>query len=247
MIAAVVLAIAGGGAGVWLRRWLGDLGYRNEAEAQAPLPGGRWWVPVVSAVVSAALAYRLWDSPARADPGSALDSGDASGIAAAQIVVLLVLVVASWACIALAAIDQDVHRLPDRITGPTVVWLVLGLAVAAVLGAGWAPWLRMLACALASGLFYLVLSLLSLTRGSSALGLGDVKLSVVLGAALGWFGIHAVILGLYAGFLIGGVWAVGLLVARRVNLGGHLAFGPPMMLGALCALLLPATSVGSMF
>ncbi|MGB3187451.1 MAG: A24 family peptidase [Ornithinimicrobium sp.] len=241
-------AVLGAGVGELIRGWLNTLGYRTAAEKGSAQPGPRRWVPVAAGAVSGALAWRFgYGSPeAPAALGPAPDGG-AFDPTADLVVVWVVLLVASWACVALAAIDLDVHRLPDRIIGPTLVWLVLVLAVAAVAGAGWGPWWRMLTCGVGSGVFYLALSLVSLMRGSSGLGLGDVKLAVVLGAALGWIGFGSLILGVYAGFLIGGAWALVLLLSRRVKLSGHLAFGPPMMLGVLCALLVPPNSLGSMF
>lgn len=232
-----------GGAGV--RTWLVTLSYRRPSDVGSPTPGGRWWLLPVAGAVSATLAWRIFVAGPGTTSASAAEQGLSRGIVAP--VVLVVFIVTTWACLALAAIDLDVHRLPDLITGPTLVWLVVGLGVAAVAGAGWSPWLRMLACAAVSGVFYLLLSLVSLTRGSSPLGLGDVKLSVLLGATTGWFGIQSAIVGLYAGFLIGGASALVLLVFGRVTLRGHLAFGPPMMLGALCGVLLPPDSMGAMF
>lgn len=231
-----------------IRGWLNSLGYRTAAEMRTVAPGPRRWVPVVAGFVSGALAWRFgYGSPGQPAALGPAPDGGAFDLVPDVLVVWGVLLVASWACLALAAIDLDVHRLPDRITGPTLVWLVLGFAVAALVGAGWVPWLRMLGAGLGAGALYLALSLVSLARGSSGLGLGDVKLAVVLGAALGWFGFESLIMGLYAGFIIGGAWAIVLLVGRRVKLSGRLAFGPPMMLGALVALLLPPNSLGWMF
>ncbi|MGB5952819.1 MAG: A24 family peptidase [Ornithinimicrobium sp.] len=240
----VVGVITGTLGGMRVRGWLNTLAYRRPDEEQMPKPGSRWWVPVAALLICAAVGWRLVLLPSGS--GTTL-AGPGSFVDTEQIIVLVVLIVAGWACLALAAVDLDVHRLPDRITGPTLLWLIGGLGVASLAGAGWSPWLRMLLCAVLSGAFYLLLSLVSLTRGSSALGLGDVKLAVVLGAALGWFGVQSAIIGLYAAFLIGGLWAALLLIARRVKLQGHLAFGPAMMLGALCGVLLPPDSIGAMF
>jgi len=78
-------------------------------------------------------------------------------------------------------------------------------------------------------------------------GLGDVKLSLLLGAALGWFGVGNTVVGVYAGFVAGGVMALALLFTRQVSLRGHVAYGPPMMAGALVGIMLPAGSVASLF
>ena len=147
------------------------------------------------------------------------------------------LLVVLLACVCLAAMDLDVHRLPDRIMWPTMGTLGIGLVLAALVGGGAQPLLRALLAAAAAGGFYLLIALASLARGSLALGLGDVKLSVVLGAVLGWFGWPELVLGIYTGFLVGGLFGLVLLLSRRVSWKGHFAFGPPMMVGALCGLL----------
>lgn len=68
--------------------------------------------------------------------------------------------------------------------------------------------------------------------------MGDAKLVVSLAAALGWLSWWHVLLGLWIGFVIGGVVALGLLLARRVTKGTHLAFGPSLVAGALLAVAL---------
>jgi len=230
--AAVVCAL-GAACGVVLRQGLQRLTYRTETESSAPVPGPRWWVVPVLAGLAWLLTVRVSDE-------SALDLE-------AQTVLLLTLLVLSGGCVALAAIDLDVHRLPDRIVAPCAAMLLLGLSLVSLFGAGPGPWWRALLCALGSGAFYLLLALLSLARGTWGVGLGDVKLSMLLGAALGWFGVQNAVLGIYAGFVVGGVMALALLLARRVDLHGHLAYGPAMMLGALVGLMLPAGVVPPLF
>ena len=68
------------------------------------------------------------------------------------------------------------------------------------------------------------------------LGFGDVRLAGVLGIALGWVGWGALIVGVYAGFLLGGILGGLLSVLRIVERKGF-PFGPFMLLGALVALL----------
>jgi len=63
------------------------------------------------------------------------------------------------------------------------------------------------------------------------LGYGDVRLSGVLGMALGWIGWSALVVGTYAGFLLGAVIGGLLAMARVVDRRGY-PFGPFMLLGA---------------
>ena len=69
------------------------------------------------------------------------------------------------------------------------------------------------------------------------MGMGDVKLALVIGLLLGWFGLNAWLIGLLAAFIVGGVIALVALALRRVTLRGSIPFGPSMLAGALIALL----------
>lgn len=230
---AVLVAALAAGGGLALRRRLQLLSYRTEREATTSAPGPRWWVVPLLGALAWLLTVRVSQEAALSVP--------------ARAVLLLTLVLVAAGCVALAAIDLDVHRLPDRLVAGCAGVLVAGLGVVALLGAGVEPWSRSVLCALASGALYLLLALLSLARGSWGVGLGDVKLSMLLGAALGWFGALNAVIGIYAGFLVGGAVALGLLLTRRVSVGDHLAYGPAMMLGALVGVMLPADIVPPLF
>jgi hypothetical protein len=67
--------------------------------------------------------------------------------------------------------------------------------------------------------------------------MGDVKLALVIGLLLGWFGLNAWLIGLLAAFVVGGLVALVALLLRRVTLRGSIPFGPSMLAGALVALL----------
>lgn len=233
-----LVAALGAVVGVPVARWLRWVSYRKPDEVDLPLRGGRWWVVPALATTWGVLAYRVLLAPPASDPGRAGDPGAGSGREGwVQLVVLLTLLAVGLACVCLAAMDLDVNRLPDRVMWPTMALLMVGLALAALLAGEAGPWLRALLAGLACGVGYLVLALLSLARGSLALGLGDVKLAALLGAGLGWFGWQPVLVGMYAGFLVGGLFALVLLLSKRVGLSGHVAYGPPMMVGALLGVL----------
>ena len=69
------------------------------------------------------------------------------------------------------------------------------------------------------------------------MGFGDVKLSGVLGLATAWFGWGAFGVGLFAGFLLGGVWGIALVLSGRGGRKSAVPFGPFMLAGALLAVL----------
>ncbi len=86
-----------------------------------------------------------------------------------------------------------------------------------------------LAAALGFGLF-LLLGLLS--RG--AIGMGDVKLAGVIGLMTGY---PAVITALVGGIVLGGLAAGMLLLTRRADRKGTMAYAPYLAVGAIFALL----------
>ncbi|WP_433389157.1 prepilin peptidase [Micromonospora sp. KLBMP9576] len=140
-----------------------------------------------------------------------------------------------WA-IPLVFVDVAVHRLPDRLTWPAAAgtWLLLGLA--ALAGAGPAPWLRATAAGVALGSFFAATTLLLGPRG---FGLGDAKLALGVGALLGWHGWAVAVCGLLLALVLSGLVSAALLATRRVGWRSHLPFGPFLVLGVLGALLLP--------
>jgi leader peptidase (prepilin peptidase) / N-methyltransferase len=122
----------------------------------------------------------------------------------------------------LALIDQREHRLPNSWTYPTAV--VLGtLALfqsdpSRLSGALWAA-------LLSAGLFWG----LAVVPGKP-LGLGDVKLQVVLGFYLGWWYPPLVVVQVFGAFVLGGTAALWLVVIRRRPRVEPLAFGPAMII-----------------
>ena len=82
-------------------------------------------------------------------------------------------------------------------------------------------------------LFYFVLAVIS----PAGMGMGDVKFAAPLGLVLGWFGWNVWLVGLVAGFIIGGVVSLIALALRRVTIRGSLPFGPSMLAGAIVAIL----------
>jgi leader peptidase (prepilin peptidase) / N-methyltransferase len=134
--------------------------------------------------------------------------------------------------IALAAIDLDVHRLPNAIVLPSYVVGAALLLPAAVVDGDWGSAGRGLLAMAALWLFYFALFWLY----PQGMGYGDVKLAGLLGLYLGWLGWSSVLVGTFAGFLLGGLVGVVLLIARRATRKTAIAFGPYMLAGALIAI-----------
>jgi leader peptidase (prepilin peptidase)/N-methyltransferase len=140
----------------------------------------------------------------------------------------------------LVVIDYELHRLPDRLVGIAAAAGLILFAVAAAVTDHWHPFARAVEGALAVGVVLFVLAFIS----PSGFGLGDVKLGAVVGLYLGWFGWRQVFYGVFAGFLLGSLVGVALLLARRGTRKTAIAFGPMLLAGPLIVLafgLVPAT------
>lgn len=130
--------------------------------------------------------------------------------------------------VALAVIDVRVHRLPDRIVLPAYPVLIAALTLASAVSGDWAALGRALVAGVALFAIYLLLALIN----PAGMGLGDVKLAGLLGLALGWLGWAELVVGAFGAFLLGGLYALGLLALRRANRHTAMPFGPWMLAGA---------------
>lgn len=128
----------------------------------------------------------------------------------------------------LAVVDWRTMLLPTWLVARLYAAVVPLVVLGALAGGDLDGLVRAaLGWAVAGGL-YLLLWLVH-PRG---LGYGDVRLSGVLGIALGQLGWAELLVGTYAGFLLGGVLG-GLLSVLRVVRRTGFPFGPFMLLGAL--------------
>ena len=134
--------------------------------------------------------------------------------------------------VALTLIDLDVHRLPDVIVLPSypvgaALLLLADLAPDGTLDTGSA--VRALVGAAALFAFYFLLAF----AYPPGMAFGDVKLAGVLGLYLGWFGWGSLVVGAFGAFVLGGVFSIGLMLARRAGRKSRIPFGPWMIAGAV--------------
>jgi leader peptidase (prepilin peptidase) / N-methyltransferase len=130
----------------------------------------------------------------------------------------------AFVLVRLAAIDLRTRLLPNRIVLPTTVVALLAHAVLTPTSPEW------LLAALGAGLVFLVPALLR----PGALGMGDVKLAMLLGATVGYSVVTALCLGLFAA----GLFAMGFVLVRgRAAMKSDIALGPFLALGGLVAML----------
>lgn len=202
----IMLATAAGlPLGLWLRRNLATLGYRNADEADLPEPGPRWWVVWTSVLAASGLAAAADLSP---DPSAYLS-------------LLPPAAAGPW----LAAVDFDILRIPNRILGPTAAattLVVLGLTATTQ---NWRTIVvPVIAAALVGGAFA---SVHFATRGG--IGFGDVKLAAAIGLATGPLGLGAVWLGTLAGSAAALIWN------RATRRNAPIPYGPWLLCGAWVA------------
>lgn len=138
--------------------------------------------------------------------------------------------------VALAAVDLRTRLLPTVIVWPTfAVTLVLVLACGLLESDRDALTRAGLGAVVVYGLFFALWWI-----HPAGMGFGDVRLSAVLGLALGYLGWAEVVLGIYGGFLAFSV--PGLLVALvrrdRQVLKDAYPFGPFLLGGAVAGIVL---------
>lgn len=136
--------------------------------------------------------------------------------------------------VVLGMVDLAVHRLPDVLTLPLAAATPALLGVAALLPRAAGTWRGALLGGAALGAAYLLLFLIN----PAGMGLGDVKLALPLGVALGWYGWGVWAAGAFLGLLYGAVYGLAALLTSRATRKTGFAFGPFMAAGALTGVLL---------
>ncbi len=147
------------------------------------------------------------------------------------VAVLPALLYLAAAGVALFLIDLDHQRLPDAIVLPSYPVLAVLLGGGVALGGAFPLW----RAAASVALWLAVYGLIWLVTAGRGMGLGDVKLSGVLGLMLGWLGWGPSLVGLLGGFVIGGVVGMLLIAGGRAGRATRIAHGPFMLAGAALA------------
>lgn len=135
-----------------------------------------------------------------------------------------------FACvsIALSLIDIDTKKLPNVIVVPSILVIIVLLALASLGTGNWWSLVWAIAGAAILFTFYLIMALVY----PAGMGFGDVKLAAVIGAILGYLGWGSLIVGAFAAFLLGGIFSIGLLIFSQATRKTGIPFGPWMLLGA---------------
>ncbi|GAA3195458.1 MULTISPECIES: A24 family peptidase [Streptomyces] len=237
----LIAAVYGAAAGVLLPRPVHRLSVEPDRDRRTDCPGGH---PLTGPA-------RGWLGTSRCRPCDAAYGPGAGVTAAVTALVCAALAaatgprpeLAAWLLMApvavlLAAVDLRVRRLPDALTAALAVLAAAGLGAAALLGGAAGSWRRAVLGGLLLGGCYLLL----FVANPSGIGLGDAKLAVGLGTALGWYGWHTLLTGAAAGIVLGALRGCWLLLAGRRQ--EPMPLGPYLIAGALCGLL-PAAAAAA--
>ena len=203
----IAAAAVGALVGVLSVRSLRTLRYRRDDEVALPRPDTAWVLPtaVLAAVI---LTIRL----APNHPST--------------LILLAPLTVAGpW----LAAVDLDVHRLPDRVIGPVAASSLVALLLVSTVRTSSSMLVLGAAGLVLAGGGYFALHLI----GRGALGFGDVKLAAIIGLTLGALGLGTLWWSLLLSSVLCLIWFV--VAKRRKHSSTRVAFGPWMLLGSLVA------------
>lgn len=129
--------------------------------------------------------------------------------------------------VALAYVDHRTRLLPTKVIAPTYLGLVPVVLLAGLLARSGDDLVRAALGWVVAGLLFWLL-----WRFTPGMGYGDVRLSGLLGIALGFLGWSELLVGLYAGFLLGSVGWIPLRLLR-ITKDRHFPFGPFMLVGAV--------------
>jgi len=171
-------------------------------------------VEAVTALLFGFVAFRFW-------------SADFGSVEAILMVFVLSFVAG---LVVIFAYDMHHYLIPDKVLVPLIFLaliyqLALGFGGSLSGGLILSPLLGAFGAALAGGLFFLVLFLIS--KGEW-MGFGDVKLVVFMGLLLGLPGL---LLALFFAFVSGAIIGIALMAWGRKNLGDHVPFAPFLICG----------------
>lgn len=132
----------------------------------------------------------------------------------------------------LAFIDWHTRLLPYLVVAPLYVVTLLLVGLGALLLDDRAVLVHALVANVVVYVVFRVFHWIGTRFFGGAFGYGDVRLSGVLGLALGALGSSEVLVGMYAGFILGGVFGIVLSRLHLVDARSY-AFGPYMVVGAV--------------
>ena len=136
--------------------------------------------------------------------------------------------------VALAAIDIEHFRLPNAVIYPLLGLVSAALVLAAVFTHEPGRLIWVVAAGLMSAALLLLIVLFTRGRG---MGMGDVRLALVLGAMSGWYGPGRAAVSMFLGFVVGSIIGIAMALRKGKMKGVKMPFGPSLIIGAWIAVM----------
>jgi leader peptidase (prepilin peptidase)/N-methyltransferase len=137
------------------------------------------------------------------------------------------------ALVALSAIDLEKLVLPKKVVYPSLLIVAALLVVAAATAH---TWTRLGVAAICAGAWFALFFAINLAA-PRALGFGDVRLSLLLGLLLGWYGWRYAVVGFFSANLVGAVVGLVLIAAGRISRRQPVPYGVFLSLGTVGTIL----------
>jgi leader peptidase (prepilin peptidase) / N-methyltransferase len=178
-------------------------------------------VEAVTATLFGAVAWVWWEQP----------------------ILLVTLLVFTWALVVATAIDLEHRIIPNRLTYRLPLVLLPLLTVHAVRTDTLTDLRRGVIAGLAIpfGMF-LLSELFRVLRGQAGIGMGDVKLALSIGLVVGYLGGLQLVAFAYATIISAVLVALALVALGRAKLASRIPFGPYLAAGAMVTVLAPEGS-----
>ncbi|WP_421120213.1 prepilin peptidase [Aquihabitans daechungensis] len=147
--------------------------------------------------------------------------------------------------LALSVIDLELYILPNKITYPSILVSLVAIPLLSVVATD-DPAAAMLGAAIGAigfaGFLLVLLLAWELLLRKEGMGMGDVKLAILLGLWIGYINPLLCLFALIASSVIGLIVGIGILVVRRES--RPFPFGPWLALGSILVILFSSPILG---
>jgi leader peptidase (prepilin peptidase)/N-methyltransferase len=148
-------------------------------------------------------------------------------------VVLAAYAVFGLSMVAISAVDLERWIIPNHIIYPTLGLLLPLFVIASAVDHQWGSLGRAAigGAAAFAGFFFLHVAV------PKGMGFGDVRLAGVIGLATGWLGLGHAFVGFFAGFVLGAVIGIAVIVVTGGDRKTKIPFGPFLAAGAVFSIV----------
>ena len=137
------------------------------------------------------------------------------------------------ALLIVSLIDIQTMLIPRKVLYPAFFFGFLWLLAVAIGQDHFSAFIR----CIVSGVCLFVVFFVIYFLFPKGIGFGDVRLMWVSSFFLGWLGYKVVLVSIFLGIFLAGIWAIGLLARKKVSTKSRLPMGPFLSLGVLLAVL----------